>query len=142
MSLEITMRHIRALAGKRGYRVFVDGTHLHLIGKSDGQRRQTFDVDSPFRIDPPYTQQFTLLCLFLWLQGYDLTYEEPTTVKIDRAIHHPRWDQKRLCAKQFAYEGFFLLQVEIAVWVQYLETHRCSSLEEQLLTHVSEHGMA
>src|ERR1700730_4299470 len=81
----ITMRHIRALAGKRGYRVIMDDTHLHVIKKSDEQITRAFDLHEPFRIDPPCTQQFTFMCIYFWIRGYDLTYEEPTMVRIERA---------------------------------------------------------
>ena len=142
----ITMRHIRALAGKRGYRVIMDAPYLHVIKKSDEQISRSFDLHDPFRIDPSCTQQFTFVRIYFWIRGYDLTYEEPTMVRIERARHHPMWNPRQPRAKQLVYEGLFLLLTHIAIWVQYLETHHCAymdgfSLEEGVTTYHAEHSI-
>ncbi len=143
----ITMRHIRALAGKRGYRVSMDDTHLYVIDKSDKQIACSFDLHDPFRIDPLCTQQFTFMRTYLWIRGYDLTYEEPTTVRIEHARHHSTWNPRQPYAKQYAYEGLFLLLSDIAISIQYLETHHCPFLvmlpmEERVPVPNSEHSIA
>ena len=143
----ITMRHIRALAGKRGYCVIRDDAHLHVVNKSNEQIICSFDLHDPFRIDPLCTQQFTLIRIYFWLRGYHLTYEEPTTVKIACAEHHPIWNLRHPGAKQFTYGGLFLLLSDIAIWTHSLETHHCPLkemllMEERVPMSQSEHDIA
>ena len=95
MPLEITMRHIRALAGKRGYRVMVDDSHLHIIQKRNERVKQSFDIHAPFMFDPSCTQQFTFICVYFWVRGYCLSYEENKTIRIERAEHHPESHEMR-----------------------------------------------
>jgi hypothetical protein len=129
MSIEITMRHIRALAAKRGYRVIVDIPSIHVIKKSDERIKHTFDLETPFRIDPPCTQQFTFICVSFWIRGYDLACEEKKTVRIQRARHHPAWTPTHPREERFVYQGLLPFLSEIAWWVYYLETHHCPSME-------------
>ena len=125
----ITMRHIRALAGKRGYRVQMGDAHLVVTNKNDEQITCSFDVPDPFCLDPLCTQQCTFMRVYLWIRGYDLTYEEPTMVRIERARRHPAWHPELPRRAQFAYHSTFLLFGEIAAWVQYLETHHCPLMD-------------
>jgi hypothetical protein len=146
MSLEITIRHIRALAGKRSYRVIVEDSHIHVIKKCDEQIRRSFDLHEPFEIDPPSTGQFTFMRIYCWMRGYELTSKEQATVRIERAMHHPKWNRRQPCEKQFAYQGLFHFLSEIASWIQYLETHHCPflerlSLQEEIPTAPSSHDM-
>ncbi len=121
MSIEMTMRHIWALAGKRGDRVIVYGIHIHVIKKDNEQIRQSFDLH-----DPSYTQLFFFIQNYLWIRGYLLTYdEERTAIKIERAIHHPAWDPRRSCEQSFASKNLFLFLGEGVAWIQYHETHHC-----------------
>jgi hypothetical protein len=147
MSLEITIRHVRALAGKRGYHVIVEDSHIHVIKKCDEQIRRSFDLHDPFRIDPPCTQQFTFLCIYYWIRGYHISSEEKAMVRIEPARHHPEWNLRQPREKQLAYQGLFHLHVEIAIWVQYLETHHCPFMDmfptEDAVQHTSlEHILA
>lgn len=140
----ITMRHIRALAGKQGYHVRINDTYLCMINKSDEQISRSFDLHAPFRIDPPYTQQCTFMRISLWIRGYDLTYEEPITVRIEPARHHPAWHPGLPRQAPFVYQGAFLLFGELAAWVSYLETHHCPfmdrlPLQEDVPVASSEH---
>jgi hypothetical protein len=129
MSIEITMKHIRALAGKRGYRVIVDIPHIHVIKKSDEHVKHTFDLDAPFGIDPARAQQFTFICISFWIRGYDLTCEEKQTVRVQRASHHSAWDLANPREAQFVYQDLLPFLSELAWWVYYLETHHCPYLE-------------
>lgn len=142
----MTLRRIRALAGKRGYRVIVDDTHLYVLNKSDEQIACSFDLRDPFRIDPLCTQQFILVRIYLWIRGYDLTYEEPPIVRIERARNHWAWNSRQSYVRQYVYKSLFLLFCDIAAWIQYLETHHCPlmemlPIEEGALVDSSEHSI-
>ena len=105
----ITMRHLRALAGKRGYRVLLDGTHLSMICMI-----LSVLIRSPLSSLPSYA-------LIFGYGGYSLSYEEPATVRRERARHHPMWSLRQLHAKQHSYERFFLFLADIAAWVHWSE---------------------
>ncbi len=126
MTDEITMRHIRVLAGKRGYRVHMDKTHIHIIKKSDERITRSFDLNDPFGLDPPYARQFLFTRIYFWICGYDITAQEYANVHIACANHHLGWKGTQPREADIAYHSIFLLLCDIALWVHYHETHHFS----------------
>jgi hypothetical protein len=118
-----TLRHIRALASKRGFSITLDDTIVHIVHKHCEQIQSSFDLSDPFRIDPALAQQFAFTRAYYWMRGYDLSYADNAKVLMRRGRSHPSFDQRYPREQLFDYQSMPLLQHEIAVWYYYMETH-------------------
>ena len=118
-----TLRHIRALASKRGFSVTVDETIWMIVHKRFEQIQASFDLADPFSIDPASAQQFTLTRAYYWLRGYDLSYADNAKVLIRQGRSHPDFGRCALPEHLFDYKTLLLLKHEIAVWYYYAEVY-------------------
>jgi hypothetical protein len=126
----LTLRHIRALAAKRGFSVRQEGTVLQIVHTRCAQIQSCFDLSDPFRLDPAAARQFTLTRAYYWLRGYDLSYADNRKVLMRRGRSHPAFDPGVSCERLFDYTRLLLLQHEIAVWYSSVETAPVSLWKE------------
>jgi hypothetical protein len=118
----LTLRHIRALATKRGFSVRQEGSVLHIVHIRCPQIQSCFDLAAPFRIDPTAARQFTLTRAYYWLRGYDLSYADNRKVLMRRGRSHPAFDPRTSCERLFDYTRMLLLQHEMTAWYYAVET--------------------
>ena len=119
----LTLRHIRAVAGRRGFSVTLADTVVYITHKHREQINSSFDLSDPFEVDPKCAYQFTCTRAYYWIRGYDLSYLGNAKVLICRGRSHPTFDQRYPREKLFDYKSMSILQQEIAIWYHYMETH-------------------
>jgi hypothetical protein len=118
-----TLRHIQAIASKRGFSVTLADPVVSLVHKHVEQINASFDFSDPFKLDPACTHQFTCTCAYYWIRGYDLSSADNANVPIRRGRSHPAFDQRYPREQLLDYKSMPILQHEIAGWYHYMETH-------------------
>jgi ribosomal protein S12 methylthiotransferase accessory factor YcaO len=93
----ITFDEIRTEAERRGYSLTVDGerddTTLHVAKKQFPHVKRSFSEHPDFSLDPRRADEYALLQAYYWVRGYTLSSGDDGKVLLQRAMHHPAFQQ-------------------------------------------------